>query len=86
MTTDKWWVYIVQCSDHTLYCGISVDVSKRVNAHNTTKRGAKYTRSRRPVVLVCSCGPMGKKDAMKLEREIKGMSLKQKMSMLTSGV
>ena len=44
------YVYIVECADGTLYTGWTDDVAKRVAAHNAG-RGAKYTRSRRPVVL-----------------------------------
>ena len=46
------FVYMVRCSDATLYTGIAKDVDKRVSDHNTSKVGAKYTKSRRPVKLV----------------------------------
>ena len=45
-------VYIVRCDDGTLYTGSTMDVEKRVREHNELKNGAKYTRARRPVVLV----------------------------------
>jgi putative endonuclease len=45
-----WYVYIVECSDGTLYTGISTNVNKRIIAHNKGK-GAKYTSTRKPVVL-----------------------------------
>ena len=47
----EWYVYIVQCADGSLYTGIAKDVDDRVSQHNAGK-GAKYTRARRPVVLV----------------------------------
>lgn len=47
----QWWVYMVQCSDGTLYTGITTDVQRRVGEHNGPK-AAKYTRSRQPVILV----------------------------------
>ena len=47
-----WYVYIVRCSDGSLYTGITKDVEARVSMHNAG-RGAKYTRARRPVELVC---------------------------------
>ena len=47
-----WYVYMVRCSDGSLYTGISKDLEKRLEAHNSGKDGARYTRSRRPVTLV----------------------------------
>lgn len=48
-----WYVYILKCSDNTLYTGVTVDVERRVNEHNhDNKLGAKYTRVRRPVKVV----------------------------------
>lgn len=46
------FVYMIRCSDETLYTGIAKDVNKRISDHNTSKVGAKYTKSRRPVKLV----------------------------------
>lgn len=48
-----WFVYIVRCRDGSLYTGATNDLDKRVRAHNAGK-GARYTRSRRPVELVFS--------------------------------
>ena len=45
-------VYIVRCADNTLYTGWTLDLEKRLHAHNTSKTGARYTRSRRPVAVV----------------------------------
>jgi putative endonuclease len=50
-SAKKYYVYIVTCCDGTLYCGITNDVEKRIATHNK-RRGAKYTQSRLPVVLV----------------------------------
>lgn len=47
----KWYVYIVRCADGSLYTGITKDVGARISQHNAGQ-GAKYTRARRPVVLV----------------------------------
>lgn len=48
-----WYVYILKCADNTLYTGITVDVERRIEEHNThNKLAAKYTRARRPVKLV----------------------------------
>ena len=51
-TSPLWHVYMVRCSDQSLYTGITTDVQRRVNEHNSSKRGARYTKSRRPVALV----------------------------------
>ncbi len=79
-TKFMWSVYIVRCSDSTLYCGISNNVAKRVSCHNSG-RGAKYTKTRRPVNLVYTeeCGT--RSSALKREYVIKKMSRKQKLSL-----
>lgn len=76
-----WYVYIVECSDRTLYTGIAKDVAKRIAMHNSGK-GAKYTRSRLPVCLVYTeeCG--SQPEAMRREREIKLLSLRKKRELL----
>ena len=45
-------MYVVRCSDDTLYTGVTTDLKRRLHEHNRTKRGAKYTKTRRPVKLV----------------------------------
>ena len=47
----SWFVYILRCSDNSLYCGITTDLDRRIEAHNSGT-GARYTRSRLPVQLV----------------------------------
>jgi putative endonuclease len=65
--------YLLRCVDGSYYCGISSDVHKRVDVHNSGK-GSKYVRSRLPAILVYveECG--GKSDALRRERMIKKMS------------
>jgi len=85
---DSWTIYIVRCSDNSLYTGIAKDVRKRVLEHNSgNKLGAKYTRSRGPVTLVYTEGAETRSDATKRECEIKKMAKKAKEMMLvdTSG-
>ena len=79
----KYYVYIVQCKDGTLYTGYTVDLSKRIYAHNSF-RGAKYTRGRTPVKLVCSEELSSVNEALKREHHIKGMTRKQKIEMINS--
>ena len=83
MSEDKWVVYLVRCSDESLYCGTSNDVHRRLEKHNSG-RGAKYTRSRRPVERVVSSPAMSKPEALKLEFRIKRMPSDQKISGLNT--
>ncbi len=52
MTGAAWFVYILRCADGTLYTGITTDIARRLAEHNgEVGGGARYTRSRRPVML-----------------------------------
>lgn len=83
MSEKKWVVYLVRCSDKTLYCGISNDLENRVAEHNAGT-GAKYTRSRRPVRVVAVSPAMTKSEALKLEYRIKKLPAESKISDLTN--
>ena len=48
-TMQQWWVYMVECADRSLYTGISTEPARRFHEHNTSPKGARYTRARRPV-------------------------------------
>ncbi|MGB3211505.1 MAG: GIY-YIG nuclease family protein [Desulforhopalus sp.] len=50
--SPAWHVYIVCCKDNSFYTGITTDLLRRIDEHNSAKKGARYTRSRRPVELV----------------------------------
>lgn len=71
------YTYILQCRDGTLYTGWTNDIEKRIKAHNEGK-GAKYTRSRRPVKLVYCEEFETKEEAMKRECAIKRMRREEK--------
>lgn len=71
------YVYIVQCSDGTLYTGYTTDIEKRIKMHNSGK-GAKYTRGRLPVVLKHIETFKTKEEAMKREYAIKKLTREQK--------
>ena len=75
------YVYMVRCSDTTLYTGIAKDVEKRIFDHNTSKVGAKYTKSRRPVTLVRHKRFPDRNTASKEEYRIKriGKEAKEKL-------
>jgi putative endonuclease len=76
-----YYVYILSCSDGTLYTGSTNDLEKRLETHNTGK-GAKYTRGRLPVVLKYSETFATKIEALKREAEIKRLSRNKKLSLL----
>ena len=78
---DMWSVYLLRCVDGTLYCGISTDVDAHVVVHNAGK-GAKYTRSRLPVVLVWQAAMKSATDARKAEVDLKRLSKKEKEALI----
>jgi putative endonuclease len=75
---DDWYVYILECSDGTLYTGITNNIPKRIAAHNNGA-GAKYTKGRGPVKLIRQFGPFSKSEASKLEYKIKQLSREEKL-------
>lgn len=80
----SYYVYILTCSDETLYTGIAKDVKKRVDEHNNSPKGAKYTRVRRPVKLVYKEELETRSDACKREYEIKRLSREKKLELISS--
>ena len=67
-----YYFYIVRCSDNTLYCGQTINLENRISEHNSSKsRSAKYTKIRRPVVLVYREKYETLQQAMKREWQIK---------------
>ena len=79
---NKNFTYIVECSDHTLYTGWTNDLEKRIEAHNTGK-GAKYTKTRRPVRLVYFETFATEEEAMSREYHIKRMSRQEKIKLIS---
>ena len=78
-----YYTYMVLCSkDQSLYAGVTNDLDRRITEHNTNNRGAKYTRSRRPVMLVYSERYSTKSAAMKREAAIKKLSRKNKLKLV----
>lgn len=75
------YTYIVSCKDGSLYTGWTKDLERRVKAHNEGK-GAKYTKSRRPVKLVYYEEFETKKEAMRREYEIKQLSRREKEQLI----
>ncbi|MBQ0064206.1 MAG: GIY-YIG nuclease family protein [Firmicutes bacterium] len=77
------YVYILECKDRTLYTGWTNNLEKRVEKHNTGK-GAKYTKSRTPVILKYYEKYEPKEEAMRREYEIKQYSRQQKIQLMES--
>lgn len=74
-----WYVYIVRCSDNSLYTGISLDVERRFAEHSAQgKKCAKYLRGKAPLELVFQTKITCKSEALKLEYKIKKLPKYQK--------
>ena len=80
----KHYVYILKCADGTFYTGYSTDPERRMKVHNSGK-GAKYTRSRRPVELVYLKEFDTKEQAMSEEWHIKQLPRKKKLDLIEAG-
>lgn len=79
----QWYVYILRCSDGTLYTGMTDDVARRVQMHNSGK-GAKYTRGRTPVEVVHTEECESYSAALKREYAIKQLTRQEKLEMIKS--
>ncbi len=92
MNNSKWFVYILRCADNSLYTGITTDVQRRVQEHNSLqeingvikkgKKGARYTRTRQPVKLVYQETIESRSAASKRERVIKQLKKSGKEALL----
>jgi putative endonuclease len=79
-----YFVYILQCADHSLYTGSTNGLEKRIKQHNESKSGAHYTKIRRPVVLKYFEKYKTLAEARHREAEIKRLSRKEKMKLIKS--
>jgi putative endonuclease len=77
-----WFVYIVQCADKTLYTGITLNLDRRLEEHNSVDSGAKYTRGRQPVKLVYDAAFKDRAAAAKEEARIKKLYKSQKIKLI----
>ena len=80
----SYFVYILECNDGSLYTGITKDLTKRLNEHNTKDSGAKYTKARRPVKLIYEETSENRSTASKREYEIKKLSRLKKLQLIKS--
>jgi putative endonuclease len=79
---NNWYVYLVRCSDSSLYCGVTTDLDRRVQEHNDGK-GSRYTLARRPVRLVWTSKALSKSKAYKDEFRLKRMRKDAKEALVT---
>jgi putative endonuclease len=83
MEEMDWKVYVVRCADGTLYTGITREVVRRIEEHNSSDvLGARYTRTRRPVALVYQEAVESRSVASKRERRIKRLTKSQKEQLI----
>jgi putative endonuclease len=85
LKVGKFYVYIVECQDGAYYTGYTNDLEKRIDEHNNSKRGARYTRYKRPVKLVYAKEYQYYKDALDEERNIKKLTREQKEELVIEG-
>lgn len=81
---QNWMVYMVRCSDNTFYTGITTDLDRRINEHNGGRRGARYTRSRRPVELVYFEEAASRGCAARREWQIKALTAPEKKALIAA--
>ncbi len=81
--SDSWITYLLLCADGKIYCGVTNNMEKRLDAHN---RGtaSRFTRARLPVTLLATSRAMGKAEAFRLECRIKRLPRNKKLTKLTS--
>jgi len=80
----SYFIYIVKCNDNTLYTGITKDLDRRIYEHNNSSKGAKYTKSRRPVKIVYTEKAINRSIASKREYEIKQLKKVDKLNLIDS--
>ena len=81
---NNWSVYIIHCTDDSLYTGISTDVVKRYPQHASHQQGAKYFRGRKPKQLVYMESGHDRSSATKREMEIKKLNRADKIQLISS--
>ena len=81
--TTKWWVYILRCKDGTLYTGVTTDLARRLKQHNAGT-ASKYTRARRPVVMVYREPAASHGDALRRELAVKKLPRPAKDALIAS--
>jgi putative endonuclease len=79
-----WHIYLLLCADNSYYTGITTDLDRRLLEHNSSIKGAKYSRIRRPVTLKYSETVATRSEALKREYAIKQLTHQQKAALIES--
>ncbi len=79
-----YYLYILRCGDNSLYTGITIDVARRLAAHQSGK-GAKYTRGRGPLTLVYQEELPDKPSALRRELAVKALTREEKLALIQRG-
>lgn len=77
-----WFVYIAEGKDGQLYCGITTNLERRIREHNVSKRGAKWAKAHRPLMLVWNEEHNSRSSASKREAQIKKLSVQEKRKII----
>ena len=87
-TPSQWYVYLMRCADNSLYTGVTTDPDRRVSEHNgeLNGKGAKYTRTRRPVTLAVAIPLPSKVAVYQAEYAIKRLNRSEKESVVSLGL
>lgn len=86
MGDREYFVYILHCSDHSLYAGLTTDLEIRLAEHRQGADPRAYTYRRRPLELIWSASFQDPDEAFTLERQIKGWSRAKKIALIRGGV
>lgn len=78
-----WFVYMLRCSDGSLYTGVTTDIERRFLEHKEGKTGAKYTRSRFPISVVYRETCASRSEAQVREAVLKKFSKKEKEALVS---
>lgn len=81
---NDWLVYIIRCSDSSLYTGVTTDMERRFDEHLSHPRGAKYFNGRKPVEVVYSEKGHTRSSAGRREATIKKLSRDEKLRLIAS--
>ncbi len=81
-----YFVYLALCADRSYYCGITTDLGRRLQEHNASPQGAKYTRNKRPITLVYAEKLDTRSQALKREYQIKKLSRVEKQRLSNSQI
>jgi putative endonuclease len=77
----EWFVYVIRCSDDSLYTGVTTDIERRFGEHAGQKKGAKYFNGRQPLEVVYSEAGHDRSSACQREAGIKKLSRKEKLAL-----